>query len=164
VKKVISDDLLLYKINFFPKSIKNFSKKRYNVVLGIGGNVGKVEFTFKKLYTILRDDKRFDLVSTGPILRNPPFGYLDQEDFLNSVLLLKTNVGVNEFLKYILNLEKKLGRVRTFKNAPRVIDIDIIFFDNFRVSKKNLNLPHPYWKERVSVTIPLSFLLRNSKI
>jgi 2-amino-4-hydroxy-6-hydroxymethyldihydropteridine diphosphokinase len=162
MKKIISSDLTLYNINFFPKTLKKKSKKRYNVVLGIGGNVGNVEFTFKKLFTMLRDDKRFSLLKTAPILKNPPFGYLSQDDFLNSVIQLKTDLSVNEFLKVILNIEKKLGRKRTFKNAPRAIDIDIIFFDNLKVNKKNLIVPHPYWKDRVSVTIPLSHILRNS--
>lgn len=164
MKKVIFDDLLLYSINFFPKTIKNFSKKRYNVVLGIGGNVGNVERRFKKLFLLLNNDRRFSLLATSAILRNPPFGYLDQDDFLNSVVLLKTSLSVNEFLKIMHNIEKKLGRVRTFKNAPRPIDIDIVFFDKFKIKKKNLNIPHLYWKDRVSVTIPLSFLLRNSRI
>jgi 2-amino-4-hydroxy-6-hydroxymethyldihydropteridine diphosphokinase len=164
MKKVINSDLLLYNINFFPKTIKKSSKKRYNVVLGIGGNVGNVERTFKKLFSLLRDDRRFCLLATAPILKNPPFGYTQQDDFLNSVVLLKTNLNPNEFLKVILNIEKKLGRKRSFKNAPRVIDIDILFFDKYRVNKKNLQIPHPFWKDRVSVTIPLSFLLRNSRI
>jgi 2-amino-4-hydroxy-6-hydroxymethyldihydropteridine diphosphokinase len=158
MKKVISDDLTLYNINFFPKTLKKNSKKRYNVVLGIGANVGKVETTFKKLFTLLRDDRRFAILKTAPVLKNPPFGYLDQDDFLNSAILLKTDLGVNEFLKVVLNIEKKLGRKRTFKNAPRAIDIDIIFFDKMKINKHNLVVPHPYWKDRVSVTIPLSYL------
>ena len=60
------------------------------------------------------------------------------------------------FLAYLLRLEKRFGRKRSFANAPRSLDLDIIFFDNLVINTPKLTLPHPGWHERESVLIPLS--------
>ena len=62
------------------------------------------------------------------------------------------------FLDYLLRLEKRFGRKRSFENAPRTLDLDIIFFDNLVMNTQKLTLPHPAWYERESVTIPLASL------
>ena len=62
------------------------------------------------------------------------------------------------FLDYLMRLEKKFGRRRSFANAPRTLDLDIIFFDNRVIKTKKLSVPHPSWSKRESVVIPLSGL------
>jgi len=62
------------------------------------------------------------------------------------------------FLTYLLRLEKRFGRKRSFENAPRTLDLDIIFFDNRIINTKTLQVPHPSWSERESVLIPLAGL------
>lgn len=140
--------------NYFPKTFKK-SRKSHRVLLGIGGNVGDTLFLFKRLVCYLQKDKRLDLLKTSPILINPPFGYLEQNDFNNALLVVKTNLEPGQLLKRVLYIEKKFGRKRSFKNAPRTLDIDIIFFENKRVYNKELIVPHPKWKQRSSVLIPL---------
>ena len=61
-------------------------------------------------------------------------------------------------LSYVLRIEQRLGRTRKFKNAPRTIDIDIIEFNNEKIKTKDLITPHPFYKERKSVIIHMSFL------
>jgi len=124
-------------------------------VVGIGGNVGDVRRRFERLFIILRKDKRVSLVKTSLILKNPPFGYTNQDDFFNSILVLKTSMQPKVFLRYLLRLEKKFGRKRTFANAPRTLDLDIIFFDNRKINTKDLIVPHPFYAQRESVMIPL---------
>ena len=63
-------------------------------------------------------------------------------------------------LKVLLHVEKVFGRKRSFKNAPRTLDLDIIFFDNQTIKQKDLIIPHPKWEERLSVKVPLSELKR----
>jgi 2-amino-4-hydroxy-6-hydroxymethyldihydropteridine diphosphokinase len=61
-----------------------------------------------------------------------------------------------EFLDYLMRLEKKFARKRSFANAPRTLDLDIIFFDNRVIKTPRLTVPHPHWFERESVVIPLA--------
>ena len=141
----------------FPKKYKK-SKKKYRVLLGIGGNVGNSFFIFRNLSNYLQKDLEIDLLKTSPILINPPFGFLEQDDFKNAVIVIKTDLNPNRLLKKLQYIEKKFGRIRTFKDAPRTLDIDIIFFENKRVYNKNLIIPHPKWLERSSVLIPLCYI------
>jgi len=157
IQKRLSEDLVLMKSGLFPASYKD-SSKRYSVTLGVGGNVGDVRRRLEKLSVYLKKSKQCDLVKTGAILKNPPFGYLDQADFYNSVVLVKTNLQPQAFLKYILDVERRFGRKRSFPNAPRTLDIDMIFYENRKMNTPRLTLPHPHWFERESVVIPLGYV------
>ena len=65
-------------------------------------------------------------------LENPPFGFLDQDDFYNAVIVIQVDMQAKELLSYLLRLEKKFGRKRSFANAPRTLDLDIIFFEDIK--------------------------------
>jgi len=158
LKKKLRDDLTLFKTPNFPKKFKSQSNKKYHVTIGIGGNIGDTKKLFDKLILCLKGDSRFDLLMTSPLLLNPPFGYLEQNEFLNGIIILKTNLSPNEFLKNMHRLEKRFGRKRSFQDAPRTLDIDIIFFDNKKINTKKLIIPHKDWANRESVLIPLKHL------
>ncbi|WP_421716054.1 2-amino-4-hydroxy-6-hydroxymethyldihydropteridine diphosphokinase [Arcobacter arenosus] len=158
MKKKLRDDLTLFKTSNFPKKFKSQSNKKYQVTIGIGGNIGDTKKIFDKLILSLKGDSRFDLLITSPLLLNPPFGYLEQNEFLNGIIILKTNLSPNEFLKNMNRLEKRFGRKRSFQDAPRTLDIDIIFFDNKKINTKKLIIPHKDWANRESVLIPLKHL------
>ncbi len=158
LKRRVNSELTLYFDRCFPRKFNYRRVHRYRSVLGIGGNIGDVKRRFIHLLNFLRRDKRVTVVRTGPILKNPPFGFTKQEDFLNSVLEVITSMQPREFLSYILHVEKKFGRKRSFQDAPRTLDIDMIFFDSRVINSKVLTLPHPHWQSRESVVIPLSFL------
>jgi len=158
LKKKLRDDLTLFKTSNFPKKFKSQSNKKYSVTIGIGGNIGDTKKIFDKLILCLKGDSRFDLLITSPLLFNPPFGYLEQNEFLNGIIILKTNLSPNEFLKNMHRLEKRFGRKRSFQDAPRTLDIDIIFFDNKKINTKKLIIPHKDWANRESVLIPLKHL------
>lgn len=158
MKKILSENLTLYFENFFPYHRKKISNKRYITLIGVGGNIGDVKRRFKKLFLKLYFDRRVDILSTSAILKNPPFGFLDQPYFFNAVVLLKTNMSLRVFFKFIMHLEKRFKRERLFKNSPRTIDIDIIFFDKISYQREDLQIPHPKWHERESVIIPMLYL------
>ena len=99
-----------------------------------------------------------DIVKSSPILKNPPFGFLDQNDFYNSVIVLKTNLSPRGVLKFLLYTERRFKRERFFKNSPRTLDLDIIFYDDKKFRSRDLTIPHPQWDRRNSVLIPLSFI------
>lgn len=150
----------LEKIRFFPSRNSKSNSFLYEAVIGLGGNQGDVKKRFVKLYRYFQNDRRFYVVQTSSVFRNPPFGYLKQDDFYNAVMVIQTSLHVKAMLKVLLHVEKLFGRKRSFKNAPRTLDLDIIFFDNLRRKQKHISLPHPYWEERLSVIIPLMMLKR----
>ncbi len=153
----LSPSLTLLRTRRFPAKFAS-SRLPFRVTAGIGGNVGDVARRFGHLLVFLGRDRHIDVVATAPILRNPPFGFADQEDFLNSVIVLHTDLQPAALMRRLLRIEKRFGRVRTFANAPRTLDIDILFFDGRRIDTPNLKIPHPHWRERESVLIPLSML------
>ena len=130
----------------------------HQVTVGIGGNIGDVARRFNHLQVYFQRDPRFKIIEIGPVLKNPPFGYADQDDFLNSVIVLKTPLNPHEVLRFLLRTEKHFGRKRSFANAPRTLDLDIIFFNHRKINTPELQVPHPHWQERESVVIPLQYM------
>ncbi len=145
----------IIKSTFFPAKIKKSIKKNI-ALIGIGCNVGNCIRRFKKLYLFLSDHPKIDIIQTSIIYKNPPFGYLDQPDFYNSVLIVKTDFSPYELLNFLMYVEKKFGRIRSFKNAPRTLDLDIILYNNVKVNTEKLKIPHPFFKKRDSVLVPLA--------
>ena len=118
--------------------------------------MGDVRRRFEHLFFALKRDRQVAVVRTALILKNPPFGYTEQEDFFNSIIILRTSMQPKAFLRYLQRIEKKFGRKRSFANAPRTLDLDILFFDNRNMQTKDLTIPHASWFERESVLIPLA--------
>ncbi|MBL0686432.1 MAG: 2-amino-4-hydroxy-6-hydroxymethyldihydropteridine diphosphokinase [Sulfurospirillum sp.] len=145
---------------FFPIIKTENRNYKHKAVIGIGGNQGDVRKRFKNLYVYFRRSSLVSISETSPILKNPPFGYLDQNDFYNAIMVIRTSLSSKRFLKFLLYIEKIFGRKRSFKNAPRKLDLDIIFFDKIKTKTRSLILPHPYWRERESVVLPLLSLKR----
>ena len=163
MKKKLIQNLTLFYTSNYPKKFNSTSNKKYSVTIGIGGNIGNTKRIFDKLILCLKKDSRFILLMTSPLLKNPPFGFLEQSDFLNGIIALKTNLAPNEFLKNMQRLEKRFGRKRSFQDAPRTLDIDIIFFNNKKINTKDLIVPHKDWANRESVIIPLEEMKRINK-
>jgi 2-amino-4-hydroxy-6-hydroxymethyldihydropteridine diphosphokinase len=96
------------------------------------------------------------LLQVSALYETAPWGKTDQPDFLNQVLLIETKWSPRELLKAILQLEEKGGRIRTVKNAPRTIDIDILFYDQMVIEEPGLSIPHPRIADRRFVLEPLN--------
>ena len=156
LKRRLTESLTTFKSLHFPQKKTNYSSKRYTATVGIGGNVGDVKRRFHHLLVILQRDKRVDVLQTSLILKNPPFGFIDQDDFFNSIIIVSVNMQAKVFLDYLMRLENKFARRRSFANAPRTLDLDIIFFDNRVIKTDNLTVPHCDWYNRESVVIPLA--------
>ncbi|WP_199769998.1 2-amino-4-hydroxy-6-hydroxymethyldihydropteridine diphosphokinase [Helicobacter pullorum] len=137
------------------RHFKNYSKLQSYVILGIGSNQGESLAIFWKLF--LRLQKKNDIISFSPFLKNPAFGYTKQADFYNGIIWLKTRLGYADFFSHCAYLERNFGRKRKrdFKNAPRTLDIDILGFKNKNITLNHLCIPHKEWAKRESVTIPL---------
>jgi 2-amino-4-hydroxy-6-hydroxymethyldihydropteridine diphosphokinase len=154
VRFKFKDSREIIKVTFFPDMYKSSDKKN-TALIGIGCNIGNCIRRFKKLYLFLSSYPKIDIVKTSIIYKNPPFGYLNQNDFYNTIMIIKTNFSPMELLNFLLFTEKKFRRKRSFKNSPRTLDLDIIMFNEVKMNKKRLILPHPFFKQRDSVLIPL---------
>jgi 2-amino-4-hydroxy-6-hydroxymethyldihydropteridine diphosphokinase len=123
------------------------------VYLGLGSNLGDRQATMEKAIKFLRDRLQIELVSS--IYETEPVGYEEQPLFLNAVCCGQTELGPLQLLSLVKGIEASLGRVPSFPNAPRTIDVDIIFYGNMIMQTPELTIPHPRLEERAFVLIPL---------
>lgn len=94
----------------------------------------------------------------SPIYETPPWGYADQPAFLNQVLQVETDLTPRELLAFLKRLEVELGRRPSFRFGPRLIDLDILFYDDLVIRELDLIIPHPRLVERAFVLKPLADL------
>ncbi|PAF53062.1 2-amino-4-hydroxy-6-hydroxymethyldihydropteridine diphosphokinase [Helicobacter sp. 13S00482-2] len=127
------------------------------VTLGIGGNIGNCLHRFESFYKYLNKNNKIKILDSSPIYMNPPFGFVYQDSFYNATITLSTSLCIVQFFGFVFYLERRFGRLkkREFKNSPRKLDIDIIFFNDLILKRPYLKIPHPKWNERESVLIPL---------
>jgi 2-amino-4-hydroxy-6-hydroxymethyldihydropteridine diphosphokinase len=123
------------------------------VFIALGSNI---EPRLKYLTSAMAQLQKLGTVlKIAPLYRSGPFGIEDQPDFLNSACILSTNFLPLDFLKALKDIEKNLGRRKTFRWGPREIDLDIIFFGDRIINQEELIIPHPGFKERRFVLLPL---------
>ncbi|HEY4935977.1 MAG TPA: 2-amino-4-hydroxy-6-hydroxymethyldihydropteridine diphosphokinase [Puia sp.] len=96
------------------------------------------------------------LLQVSSMYETAPWGKTDQPYFLNQVLLVETTLSPEALLQAILSIEEKGGRKRTIKNAPRTIDIDILFYNRLVLEEPGLSIPHPRIADRRFVLEPLN--------
>jgi 2-amino-4-hydroxy-6-hydroxymethyldihydropteridine diphosphokinase len=96
------------------------------------------------------------IIKSSSVYETEPWGYTDQPAFLNNVIEVKTNLNPTELLKAILAIEITMGRIRTDKWHERIIDIDILFYEDLIVKENALEIPHPFIQKRKFVLMPLS--------
>lgn len=84
-----------------------------------------------------------------------PWGYLNQPDFINAVILIETELSPHQLLKELQTLEEEMGRTRHIHWGPRTIDLDILTYDDNKIDEPNLKIPHPLMLERAFVLAPL---------
>jgi 2-amino-4-hydroxy-6-hydroxymethyldihydropteridine diphosphokinase len=95
------------------------------------------------------------LVKRSSLYRTKPVGYADQPDFINAVAQLETGLPAERLLDELQALEARHGRKRSFRNAPRTLDLDLLLFGDLVLSTERLTLPHPRMRERAFVLDPL---------
>src|SRR5438045_2747871 len=132
----------------------NTSAHTHTIYLALGSNLGDRRGNLAAALQRLREVMEISTVSS--IYETEPVGYLDQPRFFNIVLQGKTTLSAQELLKYAKEIEAAIGRQPTFRNGPRPIDIDIIFFDDLQITQVNLIVPHPRMVERAFVLVPLA--------
>ena len=137
------------------------------ILIGCGSNLKNPLYQLSKAIHFLSSKNYITLCETSPIYITEPLGYKKQADFFNCVISIKTRLKAHSLLKILLNIEKKMGRIRLFKNAPRVIDLDLLIFRHQKkiISRLPfLSLPHPEMLYRKFVLQPVSDLDAHIKI
>jgi len=121
----------------------------------IGGNLGNRIENLAMARSLIENELG-KIIKVSSIYETAAWGITEQPDFLNQVLLIKTKFSPEKMMQLILSIENKMGRVRTQKNASRIIDIDILFFNDEIISNENLTIPHPEIQNRKFALIPLN--------
>ena len=127
------------------------------VVLGMGANLGDREAGLRAALRALPPEVR--ILGVSSVFRSDPVGFEDQPEFWNLVVRGESTLEPHALLERVHVIEAALGRRRTFPNAPRTIDIDVLLYDDTVLSTPELTVPHPRMLERAFVLRPLVELL-----
>lgn len=101
-----------------------------------------------------------DVAAVSSIYETDPIGYLDQPTFLNAVACVRTDLPPLSLLQGLHQIEQEGGRDRTFRNAPRTLDLDLLLYDDLTLATPELTMPHPRMTERAFVLVPLAEIAR----
>ena len=129
---------------------------RVEAGIGLGGNLGDPVAAFARALDGLRAHPQVTLRAISPVYRTPPWGQLDQPDFLNMAALLETSLPARALLGLCLTLEREAGRERIERWGPRTLDIDILTYDDRTIDEPGLTVPHPRLTERAFALVPLA--------
>ncbi len=125
----------------------------HTVYLSLGTNMGDRAANLKQAVTSLTP--QMTVKKKSEVYETPPWGYTEQDEFLNQVVMATTYLEPEPLLKHLKRLEVALGREATFRYGPRLIDIDILFYDDLVLETPLLTIPHPHVYDRGFVLVPL---------
>jgi 2-amino-4-hydroxy-6-hydroxymethyldihydropteridine diphosphokinase len=123
------------------------------IYLGLGSNIGDTRENISKALDIL--SKKIHITKISSLYKTEPVGYKEQDWFLNMVIEGETVLKPRELLDFTQSVEKEMKRVKTIRFGPRIIDVDILLYENINIQSDDLTIPHPRMKERAFVLIPL---------
>lgn len=123
--------------------------------IGIGGNLGDAQQQVRAAIAALDTLPDTRCVAASSLYRTAPVGYTDQPDFINAVAELDTTLEPHALLDALQAVENSHGRERSFKDAPRTLDLDVLLYDAQTIDDARLTVPHPRMHERAFVLAPL---------
>ncbi|HEU4707816.1 MAG TPA: 2-amino-4-hydroxy-6-hydroxymethyldihydropteridine diphosphokinase [Methylophilaceae bacterium] len=124
--------------------------------IAIGSNLQQPRIQVNRAFELLASLPQTRLVKRSSLYRTAPIGYDNQPDFINAVAEIETELEPQQLLKELLALESQQGRERPFPNAPRVLDLDLLLYNNTMMQTSELTLPHPRMHVRGFVMLPLA--------
>ena len=131
-------------------------KKAY---IGIGTNIGDRLGNIRSAIEALRHLPGTQVTKVSDIYETEPWGYTQQDNFLNACIEVETVLSPKSLLGACLGIEAAFGRERPFKNSPRILDMDLLLYEGVTMGEGELTLPHPRIGERAFVLIPLKDVL-----
>ncbi len=132
-------------------------------ILGIGTNMGERDKNIALAVDALSKLPGTSVEKLSPMYETKPWGYTEQNNFINACVMLETDLSPNALLGACLGIESAMGRLRPFKNSPRIIDIDMLLYEDVKINTKELTIPHPFIRERPFVLVPMHDIIYNNK-
>jgi 2-amino-4-hydroxy-6-hydroxymethyldihydropteridine diphosphokinase len=127
----------------------------YDALIGIGSNVGDKAGNIARAVELLCADGAVRLVAMSRLYRSAPWGIMEQDWFVNSAAGVATEVTPHELLRRCLAVEDAMGRVRSVKWGPRLVDVDVLTYRAQTIDMLDLKVPHPFIEQRSFVLVPL---------
>lgn len=125
------------------------------VYIGIGSNLGNREDNCLKALRLM-EESGIKILKRSSLYETEPWGIKDQPMFINMVIQAETEKSPVELLRILKSIEDSMGRLKDIKWGPRIIDLDILFYNNLILDTPELKIPHPYLHQRAFVLMPLS--------
>ena len=126
-----------------------------DVVISLGSNLGDRQGLIHSALDALRELPDSEVSKVSSLYETAPVGKTDQPCFLNAVLKLRTGLTARDLWRHMQRIERELGRLRKERWGPRTIDLDLVLYGNQVIEEKDLTVPHPRYRERAFVLIPL---------
>jgi 2-amino-4-hydroxy-6-hydroxymethyldihydropteridine diphosphokinase len=126
--------------------------------VGMGANLGDPKAQLDAAWLALGRMPQTKALARSSLYRSAPVGYENQPDFLNCVAKLDTGLDAHALLAQLQKIERDLGRERSFRDAPRTIDLDLLLYGDEEIDAQGLTVPHPRMHERAFVLAPLAEL------
>ncbi|WP_369901517.1 2-amino-4-hydroxy-6-hydroxymethyldihydropteridine diphosphokinase [Bacillus manliponensis] len=123
--------------------------------IALGSNIGERYKYLLEAIEMLGEHSQIRVEDISSVYETDPVGYTDQDQFLNLVIKISTNLSPQELLKVTQTTENELGRKREVRWGPRTIDLDILLYNHENIEAENLIIPHPRMFERAFVIVPL---------
>lgn len=126
--------------------------------VGLGSNLGDKKANLETAISWLKKEERIDVKKRASYYRTAPLDYTEQDWFVNTVVEIETTLSPAELLAVLLSIEERMGRVRGIFWGPRLIDLDLLLYDDAEINTPGLVIPHPRMARRAFVIIPLAEL------
>ncbi|MCS7248671.1 MAG: 2-amino-4-hydroxy-6-hydroxymethyldihydropteridine diphosphokinase [Anaerolineales bacterium] len=128
--------------------------RRHVIYLAFGSNLGdRMGYLRQALHSL---PPAVEVEACSAVYETPPWGIVEQPVFYNQVVRAVTDLSPQQLLTFLKHIEQRLGRTETVRNGPRVIDIDILFYDDIELTTPELEIPHPRIEGRAFVWVPLA--------
>jgi 2-amino-4-hydroxy-6-hydroxymethyldihydropteridine diphosphokinase len=147
-----------------PELLAGMASHPAEAFIALGANLGDPAGQIEKALGELADLPDTRLVSRSSPYLSQPVGYGEQPDYVNAVACLSTTLPPRALLAALLEIERRHGRERTFRNAPRTLDLDILLYGGLVMDEPGLHLPHPRLHERAFVLLPLAEIAPHAQV
>ena len=133
----------------------------HTAYIGIGSNLGTSGENCVEAIEKISTNDHIKIISKSSFYKTAPIGDIEQDWFINSVIRVDTKLNPKELLLTLLNIESEMGRIRKEKWGPRLIDLDLLFYDKLILNQEGITLPHPEMQKRNFVLVPLNEISEN---
>lgn len=135
--------------------------EKHTSFVSLGSNIGHRESNLQVAFCEIAALSHTQIDDWSRIYETDPVDYVDQPSFLNGILKITTALTPEQLLYEFLNIEQHMGRVRSLRYGPRVIDLDMLFYDASVIQTTELQIPHPRLHERAFVLVPMMDIASN---